>query len=264
MEGKRSIADAVSTSSPWVVNWVVFLVSLGLFVCGGALTWAWMRARNRAAIATLRNLNDNSKGLPGAASWKFGDSWASNLTALVAAIVAISTVFTSASANFFDANAVLTVTVVSAGALIMAATAPILYATGQHYLSSQHDPQQRSDRLGGSANGLLFACTATVASVYAQVGAIAALMYYSDSIKLLAAIIVSLLLTLLTTLVHMYAIRSVGWVFDDALLPQGTATAVEGIISLNYDRVVATHLRRIGAEGASDAADGPSRRLSLL
>ena len=120
---RTAIAEAVNTGSPSVVNWVIFLVSLALFVVGGAITFAWMRAQNRVAIGSLRNLTDDLNGLPGAASWKFEDSWASNLTALVAAVVAISTVFTSASASVFDANAVLTVAVVSRRALILPSAA---------------------------------------------------------------------------------------------------------------------------------------------
>lgn len=141
---------------PWNNLLLALVIGLGAALITLAVAYRWNRVgslgvKTRAGWIGAGWKYDvkAGKGLPAAATWKFSDSWASNLTAVTAAGAAVFTGLSGKVSGAFSPDSLASFVVSTAVFLVVAALAPLAYAACQ----TVKPKQQPAVGVGGSGPG---------------------------------------------------------------------------------------------------------------
>jgi hypothetical protein len=184
--------------------------------------------------------------LPPGAQWKLSDSWASNLTAIITALAAVTAVFTDKLADVFENRAPVVFALTTAVMLVFAALPPIAYAVLQRQpqqalstkgdtLAAEHDAPAAEDDSPSSQGTALGWCVAAVLTVFAVEGALAAAMRVMHNVHSSSAhieigadiVIVAIGLLVLGYAVHTFAL------INRTATGQGNVSSLIGIVSVS-------------------------------
>jgi hypothetical protein len=215
--------------APW------WWIGIGL-VAGLAVTILTMVILFLVARADLAALDDekvrsgDQQGLPSGASWKLNDSWASNLTALVAVLGTVLGL-TDVTKAVLDKGDILVFALGNAVFLAVTGAAPALYTVFQRWLEpTEKDETKRW--LVGTKVGLLVAAGVVVVGVTGVLFLLFTLLVVADldaGIRTLGGV---LLVVALATVVA-YVVQTLRWQLKDARTKPGPADSTEpqGIVA---------------------------------
>jgi hypothetical protein len=214
-----------------IVAWAVIWAGAGLAVAAGILVWAVgsreppsrtdledeksgdaSRSRLRDVSGLLEDATA-SGALPVAAGWSFKDSWAADLTALLAAGAAIVAAFGEPLESVVPKIVVAQLAVVAAFGTAVTALGPILYSTLQEWKLGDDGLPAAS----GTTRGLLAAAAATLIGLFASLGALAWVAAGRDWSVGGAVFVVALLFV--SALVAAYAARTLNVLLSWATIP---------------------------------------------
>src|SRR5262249_50891596 len=124
------------------------------------------------SVAKRADDQEGNQGFPAGAQWRVSDSWASNLTAITAALGALVTLISDKLSGIFDAGAIPVFAITTALLLVVAALGPVAYTT----------LQERADKpvvhLRGTWPGVLVSTGITMFAVMGSLGAVGATAHH--------------------------------------------------------------------------------------
>lgn len=199
-----------------VLSWVgVAGVATSILTIVVALVMAWRRD-NKVSRADTSDLG--AEPPPTAAEWKFSDSWASNLTALIAAIAAIVAAFGDDLGSAVSKLQAAEFAVAVAAMVALAATAPVAYVAFSRVKGRTNE---------GTVTGLVVAAFLTLTATFGSLGALEWMIWYKPATQPLPSGVTEIFIerdlpwwiravpVLVALLVAVYAIRTVvaliGW-----------------------------------------------------
>jgi hypothetical protein len=155
-----AIVTALVTIRPSIVWW-------GLL--GGVVAFAVVLGYG---FAVAGGRQANKPFLPPGATWKWSDSWASNLTAIITALGTVAAFFSGKLKRLVDQDIMVTYGLTTAVLLVVAACAPLAYAACQS-LQGRGDEASTNPRkrLVGTWYGWCLASALTVAAVEGSLAA---------------------------------------------------------------------------------------------
>jgi hypothetical protein len=223
---------ADTTTSAATIPWADLLAAV-VFGLGTAclIVLAAAKVTRKAWPEADENTN---RGLAGAASWKFSDSWASNLTAVTAAGAAIFTGISDKVSGAFTPGALAGYAVTTTVFLLIAALSPLAYAACQKV---EPDPDAKVQggggppapaepehpaavtTLRGTVPGLFLATGLTIFAVMGALVATGFLVFHSTIAGWWRTLPV-VALVLIAVLVGVYSVQSIRWLLADARTPR--------------------------------------------
>jgi len=200
--------------------------------------------------------------LPPAATWKFNDSWATNLTGITTAGAAFAALLADKASGTFRAGTGISFGVAAGVFTVLAALAPVLYSGLQSYIrdpspaereknlvSDQVMPLMRlkldeknipdelltpRGRLIGTPHGLIVASWVTLLSVYGSLGA--AFVFLRRDIPSLRGadqVVGGVALLAISIVVAIYAVRTLFWLLLDALRSPDSGSTLMGTVHVD-------------------------------
>ncbi len=207
---------------PWW--WIGFGFAVGLVVMRAVPGVTYAVARSHLSALTDGDIIEGKiQGLPSGATWKLTDSWASNLTALVAILGTILGL-TDVTKVLLDDNDVLVFAVGNAVFLAIVGAAPTIYTACQRWLEKVGDKNVRTRYLVGTPLGLFAAGGVVVVGVTGTLFLTVVLVVAAEVTTGLKVLGVGLLLATLA-LVVVYVVRTLDWQIRDALMKADEAEA---------------------------------------
>ncbi len=182
---------------------------------------------------------DDKPALPPGAKWTWSDSWASNLTALTTSLGTVAALFSDKLKSYIDQSVLVTYGLTTALLLVIASSAPLLYASFQDVL----DPvsldekerkvikgaQEEESGLVGTWRGWCMASSVTIFAVEGSMFAAQRSLVLTSGGGLRVVVMVGI--GLIQILVIAYAWRTFALVFKSAKGGKKIARGLQGIVS---------------------------------
>jgi hypothetical protein len=150
--------------------------------------------------------------LAAAASWKFSDSWASNLTAVTAAAAAIFTGISDKVSGLFSTGELTGFSVGSTVFLLVAAVAPLAYAACQSRPARTNNKTEPR----GTVFGLALSTWLTTTAVLGALSLVGLIMHGTTKVNDTIENIAWAGLAAVAILMIVYVLQSVGWLLANA------------------------------------------------
>jgi hypothetical protein len=210
------------------VDWDILTIALSLGLVASVITIAVLVGRH-SKVLLKRSHRWHGQGLPAGAQWKISDSWASNLTAITAALGALVTVISDKVSSVFDDSAIPVFAITTALMLVVAAIGPLAYTTLQQY----HPGGGTGDHLEGTGPGLLIGTWVTLLAVMGSLAAVGATTRHIPGLGTGPRSAVWIVLGVVAIGVAVYALRTIDWLIRDANSTPSTKRSLAGVTTVN-------------------------------
>ena len=173
--------------------------------------------------------------LPAGAKWSFSDSWATNLTALIAATGAVAAIFLDDLKDVFGTQAPLAYMMTMSAMLVVAALAPVVYTVFQRQVASAESKGPSNDGAASTTElqgTLLGWCLSAAVTAYAVSGSLSAAFRFSLAIGKSSGVawVICVAIVVVIVLVMAYVVRSFFILFR-AVQP-GSTVNVNSLVGL--------------------------------